>query len=257
MRDADMAPEVHCPACGQRMVKEVGFRRLAGYRCMGGDCVGFHVSVEDLCNAENWEALVNDAINRRDAHETMRKRNGALEYSESDAAFEKFRADFLIVHHLSDAELTHKLIKNGDGKLAKAWRAGLMQSTPRFCSTCGRYHRPTSEHPYHELCGGLHAPMPADIYFDYRGWRFTPPFICMGCGVEVCFRQWAFSRCCGPCDISGSRTRRVLYGKCFAGPHYLLIGWSAQEHDIPEHHFIDPSERERYPVMNPARRMAL
>jgi hypothetical protein len=113
---------------------------------------------------------------------------------------------------------------------------------------CKREHAPTTEHP---LCrfdkAFLHAPPPKDIYFDFKGWKFRPPFICMGCGIEVCFRQWAFSRSCGACDVGNSPTRRLLYGKCFTGPRELVD--SEAEYFIPESHFVEPTEREKYPVL--------
>lgn len=83
------------------------------------------------------------------------------------------------------------------------------------------------------------------LYIDFRGWRFRPPFICMGCGVPVDIQQWAFSRSCGPCDVSHSRTRRVLY-RCFSGPRELI-----DPNDpllIPPDKFIDPKNREQYPI---------
>jgi hypothetical protein len=121
-----------------------------------------------------------------------------------------------------------------------------------YCADCHGYHLPTTEHPACRFCRfSIHKPPPEDICFDYRGWIFTPPFICMGCGIETCYRQWAFSRSCGPCDVSNSTTRRLLIGKCFAGPHRL----SSDRTDafIPADHFVDPSEREKYPPMRPMR----
>jgi Zn finger protein HypA/HybF involved in hydrogenase expression len=202
MKDAERAPDVDCPACGSPMVRVVG-DRLTGYACHGFGCVGFHVSVEDLCNAENWAVLVNDAIARREAHEEMKRRNGA--------------------HHPPVP---------GD-----VW-----------CGDCLGYHPPTVEHPSCSLCYSVHIPMLPDIHFNYRGWKFTPPFICMGCGIEVCFRQWAYSRSCGACDVSNSKTYRAPSSKCFAGAHELLPTWSAAEHDIPEDHFLDPKDRDKFPV---------
>jgi hypothetical protein len=117
-----------------------------------------------------------------------------------------------------------------------------------YCVECKTEHRPTPEHPLCAFGPFLHKPQPPDIHFIYRGWKFTPPFICMCCGIEVCFRQWAFSRSCGSCDVSNSRTRRLLYRQCFAGPHELVD--SKAEGFIPADHFIDPADREKYPVMH-------
>lgn len=103
-----------------------------------------------------------------------------------------------------------------------------------------------------ELCVlGEHfdKPVPAGVHVDYRGWRFTAPFICMGCGIPVCVHQWCFSRSCGPCDVSTSTTRRLLYGQCFAGSRTKLAEFDEANGDIPEDHFVDPAKRLDYPVM--------
>lgn len=55
--------------------------------------------------------------------------------------------------------------------------------------------------PYCESCGGHHEPDPPDSWVDFRGYRFKPPFLCMCCGKVICARQFAFGRCCGPCDM--------------------------------------------------------
>jgi len=124
-----------------------------------------------------------------------------------------------------------------------------------WCIDCKSTHEPTKEHPLCDFSSGsphLHR-MPADIYFEYRGWRFTPPFFCMACGIEVCWHQWAFSRSCGACDVSNSRTARVAYRKCFAGPHTKLADHSEKRGDITEDWFLDPAKRFEYPILNPER----
>ena len=55
-------------------------------------------------------------------------------------------------------------------------------------------------------CGGTHEPDSDDVYVDYDGYRFRKPFKCMCCGKEICARQFAFGRCCGPCDIGACQT---------------------------------------------------
>lgn len=144
-----------------------------------------------------------------------------------------------------------RLLRSADGTpLRDEWTRFYQANGNLWCFNCKTWHKPTEEHPTCRLCTtAIHEPAPADIHFDYRGWKFTPPFICMGCGIEVCFRQWAFSRSCGGCDVSYSRTRRLIGGKCFAGPHERLSTWNAEESAIPEDHFIDPSQREKYPVI--------
>jgi hypothetical protein len=121
-----------------------------------------------------------------------------------------------------------------------------------WCLTCRKRHEPTAEHPLCQLARGLHDIIPPDkLWFDYRGWIFRPPFYCMSCGVEVCERQWAYSRTCGSCDVSNSRTaRRLPGGSLFAGPHEP---GTKTRNDIPISggRFLDPATREQYPVKNP------
>jgi hypothetical protein len=102
-------------------------------------------------------------------------------------------------------------------------------------------------------CLGEHELVPEGAYFDFKGWRFTPPFICMGCGIETCYKQWAFSRSCGSCDVSHSPTRRLQYGACFVGPH-TQIQFPIDPRDpgaLLEGNMLDPADREKYPVINP------
>jgi len=104
------------------------------------------------------------------------------------------------------------------------------------------------------ISGHFSSLVPSDAYVDFRGWRFTAPFICMGCGIEVCIHQWCFSRSCGSCDLSVSKTRRVMFHQCFAGPREKLPTWrrGVKSHgDIPESHFIEPARREEFPLMYP------
>lgn len=91
-----------------------------------------------------------------------------------------------------------------------------------------------------------------NVYHDssvrYRGWRFFPPFFCMGCGVAVSREQWIFSRSCGPCDLQNSKTARLFVEKCFSGKRERLRRGS-QEGDIPEDWFIDAALYENYPPL--------
>ncbi len=64
-----------------------------------------------------------------------------------------------------------------------------------LCPTCGHYHEPDSE----------------DSWVDYEGYRFSPPFKCMCCGKEICMRQFAFSRCCGSCDVGACQLGSMAY----------------------------------------------
>ncbi|MDE1821252.1 MAG: hypothetical protein KGJ23_08730 [Euryarchaeota archaeon] len=61
-------------------------------------------------------------------------------------------------------------------------------------------------------CGGNHDPDPAGVTIDFKGRRFTAPFHCLCCDRVLCARQFAFGRCCGPCDIgscSWDRERKI------------------------------------------------
>jgi hypothetical protein len=71
---------------------------------------------------------------------------------------------------------------------------------------------------------------PEGIFFIYKGWRFTPPFHCMYCGVEVGYKQWAFSRSCGGCDVGNSNTAKLHLHQWTAGPHEV--------HDRNDSHFM-------------------
>jgi hypothetical protein len=121
-----------------------------------------------------------------------------------------------------------------------------------WCIDCKRRHAPTDEHL---LCptgeGHLHKAFPADLYIDFKGWRFTPPFHCMYCGCEVCPFQWAFSRSCGGCDVGDSHTRRlnVWDRRIFAGPRQLID--SKDPYFISEDRFLPLSDIEKHPVLKP------
>jgi hypothetical protein len=248
MKACDKAPPMNCPVCGNRMGLVMGRGTFDGYQCSGWDCVGIRLTHEDLIDSERFKYACDEAKSRHTAREEMRKRNGFTKHSRLDGdEFESLAANFRKRHGLTKDEAPMALYN--DKALQSKWVTEYTAKTPAWCGTCHGYHLPTKEHPMHSLCGGLHAPMPKDIFFDYRGWKFTPPFICMGCGIEVCFRQWAFSRSCGSCDVSQSTTRRLLYRKCFSGPHVKLSTWSAKESDIEESLFVDPGKRLEYPIL--------
>ena len=67
--------------------------------------------------------------------------------------------------------------------------------------------------PLCQACGGHHEPDPANSWVDFGGYRFRPPFLCMCCGKIICARQFAYSRCCGPCAMGtcGSANRAYKY----------------------------------------------
>jgi hypothetical protein len=99
-----------------------------------------------------------------------------------------------------------------------------MSGLELWCSTCKTRHLPTEAHP---VCRDgiqsphLHQPFPVDISMEHRGWRFFYPFYCFTCGARVCPHQFAFSRSCGPCNLSESRSRILspMERRIFAGRH--------------------------------------
>uniref|UniRef100_A0A6H1ZKW2 Uncharacterized protein n=2 Tax=viral metagenome TaxID=1070528 RepID=A0A6H1ZKW2_9ZZZZ len=60
-------------------------------------------------------------------------------------------------------------------------------------------------------CGGEHEPDPPDCWVNFKGKEYTPPFKCLCCGKEICMRQFAYGRCCGPCDIGMCQPRNKTY----------------------------------------------
>ena len=79
-------------------------------------------------------------------------------------------------------------------------------------------------------CAGEHEADPPDAWVEFRGRRFSSPFLCMCCGREICARQWAFGRCCGTCDV----------GACESGNRAFLMR-AAHEH--PPWWNYNPQER--------------
>ena len=147
-----------------------------------------------------------------------------------------------------------------------------LADTKHYCFTCRKSHPISTKCPQCALSGvedgngrwhgpHLHAPLPADAHLDFSGWRFTAPFICMACGIEICLFQFAFSRTCGPCDVSNSTTHRFYMSRqCFAGPREKLPTWSKKHGhrgDIPEEAFVDPARRLEFQIVRiPQRRRA-
>lgn len=84
---------------------------------------------------------------------------------------------------------------------------------------------------------------------DHRGWRFTTPFHCFRCGIQIPAYQFAFACACGGCDVGNSPTARLhpTARKAFAGPHEQ-IGTPDDEWFIsPE--WLDPKDRDKFPVL--------
>ena len=67
-------------------------------------------------------------------------------------------------------------------------------------------------------CLGDHEPDTDDVFVEARGVRFTRPFRCICCGVEICGEQFAWGRMCGVCD-SGTCEYKPLSGQRALFPH--------------------------------------
>jgi hypothetical protein len=138
-----------------------------------------------------------------------------------------FRGRMITVEELVDGEEWVKVLEEAmiTKKIDEEMKARNGARRERFigsfwCGECHEYHLPTSEHPKCLLgCHGLHRSMPDDLFFDFNGWRFKPPFHCMCCGRLVCFRQWAYGRSCGACD-SGYCQRERIHSRNHDGVYY-------------------------------------
>jgi hypothetical protein len=69
-------------------------------------------------------------------------------------------------------------------------------------------------------CLGRHEPDSAEVFVDWQGRRYWPPFRCLCCGKEICARQFAFGRCCGPCDCGACNPGNRSYDPQYAHPRY-------------------------------------
>lgn len=164
-------PDQKCPACGSPLVPEVGFPRMD--KLHGYLCMAF--------------GCVGFKISREELCDPERYPIIVAECVARKKSFDEM------------------LIRNG------AHTRGWKDRKDRWCVECHAYHPPTAEHPECRLCSfAIHAPMPLDIMFrDYKGWNFSPPFVCMCCGKEICFTQWAYGRSCGPCDTGACQKKRL------------------------------------------------
>lgn len=66
---------------------------------------------------------------------------------------------------------------------------------------------------------------PAEIYVDFKGWRFRAPFRCMCCGRIIDIQQFCYGRYCGICDMGKCEHKngRNAFGiMCYSGPREII-----------------------------------
>src|SRR5271157_847465 len=102
-------------------------------------------------------------------------------------------------------------------------------------------------------CIGTHEAVPADVFFIFKGYKFTPPFHCLYCGVVVCAHQWAFSRSCGGCDVGNSHTAKLRFFQWTAGPHELVD--DKDSHLLPAEQFVPLEEVIKKSPINPIKQV--
>lgn len=76
---------------------------------------------------------------------------------------------------------------------------------------------------------GFHEDDPDDSWVVFEGYRYTKPFRCMCCGKEICARQFAFGRACGPCDMGACQSENRAWNPKAAHPHPEWWSVSAKE----------------------------
>jgi hypothetical protein len=59
-----------------------------------------------------------------------------------------------------------------------------------------------------------------DVFVDFKGWRFRPPFRCMCCGTMISLEQFCFGRACALCDTG--RCNHPKTHKAYSGPRELM-----------------------------------
>ena len=83
----------------------------------------------------------------------------------------------------------------------------------------------------------------------HRGWRFFSPFYCFSCGALISLSQFLFARCCGSCDVSDSKTTRMLpYRTIFAGHCERLPNCGENPSDLVGLKILDPKTANNYPL---------
>ena len=115
-----------------------------------------------------------------------------------------------------------------------------MKTTP-WCTVCNQNHEPNSDcvGVADQLTPGfLQLPMPSDLYFDFKGWRFKPPFHCMCCGKLIHWQQWSFGRSCGTCDTGKCGHTRHMPDAIYSGPAELIDKGEADKFRFVSDRFV-------------------
>lgn len=86
---------------------------------------------------------------------------------------------------------------------------------PFLCEKC----HPELKKPLCPTCLGHHNADSDDSRVDFQGYRFRKPFRCICCGKEICMRQFAYGRACGPCDVGACDARNKAYIRRMTHPH--------------------------------------
>lgn len=153
----------------------------------------------------------------------------------------KAKTQTMLVNFVLDKE--EAVRKMGDGNIER-----ISNRMPVYnCPECGRLYSGKPPHgcqPRCKDCECQHNPIPDGFYLDFKGWRFTAPFICGGCGIEICFKKWMSSGTCKQCDVDNSKNVRAPWCKMFSGPRTLVDKNAAQF--ISENSFLEPKDRDIY-----------
>lgn len=68
------------------------------------------------------------------------------------------------------------------------------------------------------------APASATLSIEFDGKKYYPPFHCLCCGKEVSAEQFAYGRCCGPCDMGACDPANRAYNPIYAHPRRAHLG---------------------------------
>lgn len=86
------------------------------------------------------------------------------------------------------------------------------------------------EKPFCSACGGHHDEDSDNSWVDFRNYRFRKPFRCICCGKEICMRQFAFGRACGPCDVGACDIHNRAYN--IKAVHTHPVWWDSDASEM-------------------------